>query len=91
VTVKFGISMRDEIHAAASTAAAAEGVPLSTFIDRVVGREIYRRQVAEHNAMLRDAHAADPGELHARVEARRARHRQWKAVARDDHGEGDPV
>lgn len=79
--------MRDDVHAAARGAAAAEGVPLSTFIDRAVAREIYRRHVAEHNAMLRDAGRADPDELHATAAARRARHREWRnAQARPGEG-----
>jgi hypothetical protein len=89
VTVKFGISMRDEVHAAANTAAAADGVPLSTFIDRAVAREIYRRQVAEHNAMVRDA-GRHPDQLRDRAAARRARHQEWKK-ARADHGQDDTV
>lgn len=79
--------MRDEVHAAARSAAAAEGVPLSTFIDHAVAREIYRRQVAEHNAMLRNA-GTDPDELRARAMARRARHQEWKdAHARPSDGD----
>ncbi|MGH3889326.1 MAG: hypothetical protein ACRDSZ_22665 [Pseudonocardiaceae bacterium] len=55
MTVKLGISLSDQTHAAIAAAAKAEGLPLSTFVDRVLAREIFRRGVDDHNDMLHEA------------------------------------
>ncbi|MGQ0573270.1 MAG: hypothetical protein ACT4RN_03580 [Pseudonocardia sp.] len=86
MTVKLGISLSDDTHRRAVEAARADGLPLSTFIDRVLARELYRRGVDDHNAMLREAGLADPDKLQAKVEARQRMIDEWKLAnrARDE-------
>jgi hypothetical protein len=86
MTVKFGISLSDETHAAVVAAAREAGLPLSSFIDRVLAREIFRRGVDDHNAMLREAGLADTAELQQRVEARQRDIDEWKGAQRRGNG-----
>lgn len=82
MTVKLGISLSDETHAAAVAAARADGLALSTFVDRVLARELYRRGIDDHNAMLHAAGLADPEQLSAKVDARQRAIAEWKATGR---------
>lgn len=86
MTVKLGISLSDETHQAAVTAAKAEGLHLSTFIDRVLARELYRRGVDDHNDMLREAGLAEPDLLRAKVTERQRAIDEWKAATRSVDG-----
>jgi hypothetical protein len=86
MTVKFGISLSDETHAAVVAAAREAGLPLSTYIERLLAREIFRRGVDDHNAMLREAGFADPGGLQQRVEARQRDIDEWKGAQRRGNG-----
>ncbi len=82
MTAKLGISLSDATHTAAVSAAADEGLPLSAFIDRVLARELFRRGVSDHNAMLREAGLADPEQLRAKTAALRTQHEEWKLSQR---------
>jgi len=86
VTVKLGISLSDETHTAVAAAAKAEGLPLSTFVDRVLAREIFRRGVDDHNDMLREAGLADPDYLRTKIDARQQFLGEWKAAHRAEGG-----
>jgi hypothetical protein len=86
MTVKLGISLSDQTHAAAVAAAAAEGLALSTFIDRTLARELFRRGVDDHNVMLRQAGLAEPDELNAKVAARQRAIDEWKVAVRKRDG-----
>ncbi len=91
MTVKLGISLSDETHAAVAAAAKAEGLPLSTFVDptfvdQVLAREIFRRGVDDHNDMLREAGLADPDRLRSRIDARQQSLGAWKAAHRRTEG-----
>ncbi|HEY2765233.1 MAG TPA: hypothetical protein VGJ13_14685 [Pseudonocardiaceae bacterium] len=86
MTVKLGISLSDETHAAIAAAAKAENLPLSTFVDRVLAREMFRRGVDDHNDMLREAGIADPNHLRARVDARQQSIGEWKTAHRRTEG-----
>ncbi len=82
MTIKLGISLSDETHSAAVAAAEADGLALSTYVDRVLARELYRRGVADHNRMLREAGLADPDRLTEKVDARQHATTEWKAARR---------
>ncbi len=82
MTVKLGVSLSDATHGAAVSAAAHEGLPLSTFIDQVLARELFRRGVSDHNAMLREAGLADPKRLRTKAAALRTHHEEWKLPQR---------
>ncbi|MGH3897413.1 MAG: hypothetical protein ACRDTA_04005 [Pseudonocardiaceae bacterium] len=86
MTIKLGISLSDETHAAIAAAAKAEDLPLSTFIDRVLAREIFRRGVDDHNNMLHEAGLADPDHLRTRIDARQQSIGEWKAAHRSAEG-----
>ncbi|MGH4015843.1 MAG: hypothetical protein ACRDSL_18360 [Pseudonocardiaceae bacterium] len=86
MTAKLGISLSDETHAAIAAAAKAEGLPLSTFVDRVLAQEIFRRGVDDHNDMLREACLADPDRLRTRIDARQQSIGEWKAARRRTEG-----
>lgn len=86
MTVKLGISLSDETHAAIAAAAKAEDLPLSTFVDRVLAREIFRRGVDDHNDMLREAGLADPDRLRTRIDARQQSISDWKSAHRRTEG-----
>lgn len=86
MTVKLGISLSDDTHAAAVAAAEADGLALSTFVDRVLARELYRRSVEDHNQMLREAGLADPDRLARKVDARQRAIAEWKAATRAGDG-----
>lgn len=86
MTVKLGISLSDDTHQGAVAAAEADGLPLSTFVDRVLARELYRRGLDDHNAMLREAGLADPDQLARKVDARQLALAEWKAAGRAAEG-----
>jgi hypothetical protein len=86
MTVKLGVSLSDETHAAVAAAAKAEGLPLSTFVDRVLAREIFRRGADDHNDMLREAGLADPDHLRTRINARQQSLGAWKVAHRSAEG-----
>ncbi|MGH3932864.1 MAG: hypothetical protein ACRDTF_23150 [Pseudonocardiaceae bacterium] len=86
MTVKIGISLSDATHTAVAAAAKAEGLPLSTFVDRILAREIFRRGIDDHNDMLREAGLADPDYLRTRIDARQQSLGEWKAAHRRTEG-----
>lgn len=86
MTVKLGISLSDETHRAAVAAAQAEGLALSTFVDRVLARELFRRGVDDHNAMVRQAGLAEPDLLRVKVAERQRAIGEWKAACRSAEG-----
>lgn len=89
MTVELGGSLSDETHRGAVATAKAEGLALSTFVDRVLARELIRRGVDDHNEMPRQAGLADPHQLRAKVTARQQAIADWKSAGRPAES-GDP-
>lgn len=77
MTVKIGISLPDETHAAAVAALERLGGSMSGLIDSALRSELARRGAVDHANMLRQAD--DHERLRRRTLARRHALRQWKA------------